>query len=172
MGSSRSAGKGLYQPLISLCLRTTSTYPCHHEVLWETGLGPHYLELPTQDWPSPVCLELTTEDNISTALRLVSSRLERQWSYMWPLFVDFSSAFYAILSNRLVAKLFDLGKSHSIYLCIKDFLANHCQRVQHLVSAPGPPRAACWSLCPLLSTPMTAYQPTSATSSSSLAIQL
>lgn len=84
-----------------------------------------------------------SDDDISTTLHLVLSHLEWQWSYVQLLFVGFSSAFNIVLPNRLVAQLSDLGKSHSSYLWIKDFLANHDQRVQLLVSAPALPRAAC-----------------------------
>ena len=66
----------------------------------------------------------STEDAIAAALHFALSHLEQRGSYVRGLlFVDFSSAFNTILTNRLVTKLSDLGISHSICLWIKDFLS-------------------------------------------------
>ncbi|KAK3571582.1 hypothetical protein QTP86_014551, partial [Hemibagrus guttatus] len=72
----------------------------------------------------------STEDAVATALRAVLSHLEKQGSYVWILFVDYSSAFNTILPHILVGKLEDLGLPHSTCMWINSFVSNHSQRVR------------------------------------------
>ncbi len=46
------------------------------------------------------------------------------------LFIDYSSAFNAVLPDRLAAKMLDFGLSPSICHWIEDFLTNRCQTVR------------------------------------------
>ena len=46
------------------------------------------------------------------------------------LFIDYTSAFNTIVSNRLITKLLDLGLSYSLCMWIKDFLTDRLQTVR------------------------------------------
>ncbi|XP_068507989.1 probable RNA-directed DNA polymerase from transposon X-element isoform X2 [Syngnathus scovelli] len=69
----------------------------------------------------------SSEDGICSALHSALTHLERKDSYVRLLFVDFSSAFNTIVSQRLICKLDELGLSTSLCNWILDFL---CQRPQ------------------------------------------
>lgn len=72
----------------------------------------------------------STEDAIATALHAALSHLEQQGSYVWMLFVDYSSAFNTILPHKLVNKLEDLGIPHPTCMWINSFLTGRNQRVR------------------------------------------
>ncbi|KAK3548872.1 hypothetical protein QTP70_021264 [Hemibagrus guttatus] len=71
-----------------------------------------------------------TEDAVATALHAALSHLEKQGSYVWMLFVDYSSAFNTILPYILVDKLEDLGLPNSTCMWINSFLSDCSQRVR------------------------------------------
>ncbi|KAK3541571.1 hypothetical protein QTP86_031647, partial [Hemibagrus guttatus] len=67
-------------------------------------------------------------DAVARALHAALSHLEQQRSYVWLLFVDFSSAFNTILPYKLMDKLGDLGLPHSTCMWIYSFLTGRSQR--------------------------------------------
>lgn len=71
----------------------------------------------------------STDDAICTALHTVLHHLEQPGTYAW-LFMDYSSAFNAILPSRLFSKMLNLGIQHNICLWLKDFLTSRPQSVR------------------------------------------
>lgn len=61
----------------------------------------------------------STEDAISVALHSALNHLEQKQSYVWMLFVDYSSALNTIIPDRLITKL---GLPPHTCAWIKDFL--------------------------------------------------
>ncbi|KAK3539750.1 hypothetical protein QTP70_013188 [Hemibagrus guttatus] len=78
----------------------------------------------------------STEDTVATALHAALSHLEKQGSYVWMVFVDYSSVFNTILAQILVDKLEDLGLRHSTCMWADTHL-------RPSASAPAPHRALC-----------------------------
>lgn len=72
----------------------------------------------------------STENHVSMATHVALSHLEQQDSYVWMLFIDYSSAFNTVLSDFLVTKLLHLGLPSSICMWITDFLTNRTQTVR------------------------------------------
>lgn len=64
----------------------------------------------------------STEDAVSLALHITLTHLGQRDSYVWMLFIDYSSAFNTIPPHKLVTKLDLLGLN--IHLCswVLDFL--------------------------------------------------
>lgn len=72
----------------------------------------------------------STEDAIATALHIALLHLEHPGSYVRMLFINYSSVFNTVLSDRLVAKMLVLGLSPSICHWIKEFLTNRPQTLR------------------------------------------
>lgn len=72
------------------------------------------------------CVNTSPEDDICVALNTAFSHLERDNTYVWMLFVDYSSVFNTIMPN----KLHTLQLTYSICNWILDFLINSPQTVR------------------------------------------
>ncbi len=72
----------------------------------------------------------STDDAISSTLHLALTHLENKDSYVRMLFIDFSSAFNAIIPQQLINKLSLLGLNNSLCNWILDFLTGRPQSVR------------------------------------------
>ncbi|KAK3574279.1 hypothetical protein QTP86_004378 [Hemibagrus guttatus] len=72
----------------------------------------------------------STDDAVSTTLHLSLTHLENKNTYVRMLFIDFSSAFNAIIPQHLTQKLSLLGINTSLCNWILDFLTGRPQSVQ------------------------------------------
>ncbi len=79
----------------------------------------------------------STDDAISSTLHLALTHLENKDSYVRMLFIEFSSAFNAIIPQQLINKLNLLGLNNSLCNWILDFLTRRPQsdRVVHNTSS-------------------------------------
>ncbi|KAL0161701.1 hypothetical protein M9458_045426, partial [Cirrhinus mrigala] len=76
------------------------------------------------------CPNRSTDDAISSTLRLALTHLENKDSYVRMLFIDFSSAFNTIIPQQLIDKLNLLGLNTSLCNWILDFLTGRPQSVR------------------------------------------
>ncbi|XP_029967902.1 uncharacterized protein LOC115403198 [Salarias fasciatus] len=72
----------------------------------------------------------STEDAISSALHVSLEQLEKRNTHVRMLFLDFSSAFYTIIPQRLVHKLAPLDFRTPLCNQLLDFLTNRTQSVR------------------------------------------
>ncbi|XP_060763541.1 uncharacterized protein fbrsl1 isoform X7 [Neoarius graeffei] len=72
----------------------------------------------------------STDDAISTALHSALTHLDTKDSYMWMLFLDFSSTFNTIIPQQLIQKLDCLGLNTSLCNWLLDFLTGRPQAVR------------------------------------------
>ncbi len=72
----------------------------------------------------------STDDAIATALHPALTHLEKKYSYVRMLFIDFSSAFNTIIPQQLTHKLVQLGLNISLCNWLLDFLTGRSQAVQ------------------------------------------
>ncbi len=80
----------------------------------------------------------STDDAIAFTLHTALSHLDRKNTHVRMLFLDYSSAFNAIVSARLVRKLQTLGLNESVCSWILYFLSSRCQvvRMSKINSSP------------------------------------
>ncbi|XP_072911359.1 uncharacterized protein [Hemitrygon akajei] len=81
----------------------------------------------------------STEDAIATTLHLALTHLDKKDTYVWMLFIDFSSALNAIIPQKLIGKLSLLGLNTSLCNWILDFLTGRSQsaRIGSSISTPS-----------------------------------
>lgn len=72
----------------------------------------------------------STSDSISAVLHHSLSHLENKDSYIWILFVDYSSAFNTVIPHKLTHKLSILGLHPTIFDWLLDFLTGRPQSVK------------------------------------------
>ncbi len=72
----------------------------------------------------------SVDDAVNMGLHYVLQHLDRAGTYVWILFVDFSSAFNAIIPNLLLTKLTQLSVPTSICQWINSFLTDRQQLVK------------------------------------------
>ena len=110
----------------------------------------------------------STEDAVSTALHTILTHLDQPSTFIRVLFVDFSSAFNAVITHKLSYKLSNLGLGSSPCTWILDFLSNRPQIVRmggHRdvssapSSTPSSPTTAPPSTQPTLSSNLLMTQP-------------
>lgn len=78
----------------------------------------------------------STDDAIATALHLCLAYLENKNSYVWMLFIDFSSAFNTVIPQHTVNKLGAIGISTQLCNWLLDFLTNRPQTVRVSKNSP------------------------------------
>uniref|UniRef100_A0A8C1PS38 Reverse transcriptase domain-containing protein n=1 Tax=Cyprinus carpio TaxID=7962 RepID=A0A8C1PS38_CYPCA len=72
----------------------------------------------------------STEDAVCTVLHSELTHLDNNNTYVWILFVDFSSAFNTVIPSKLTTNLGDLDINTSLSNWIMDFLTNRPQHVR------------------------------------------
>ncbi len=70
-----------------------------------------------------------TEDATLTLLHVISTHIQHPGAFARILFIDFSSAFNTLRIDILLDRLLKLDTNGHLVLWIKDFLADHPQRV-------------------------------------------
>ncbi len=109
--------------------RTCGSNVCGHEIIWKA-----YLKASTGPLLDPLQFAYRANRSVDHAVNMglhyILQHLDRPGTYVRILFVDFSSAFNAIIPNTLQNKLTQLSVSTSVCQWINSFLTDRQQLVR------------------------------------------
>ncbi len=102
----------------------------------------------------------SVNDAVNMGLHYILQHLNRPWTYVRILFVDFSSAFNTIIPDTLQNKLTQLSVPTSVCQWINSFLTDRQQlvRLGKLIQHPHHQHWSCSGLCSLPTTLLPLHQ--------------